>query len=48
MGRSHSGSLRYLWINNLDGKGDKQMIYGPTETALHILEAGRVHAPATQ
>lgn len=40
--KGNEAYLRYLWINNLDGKGDKQVIYVPTETGLPILEAGRL------
>jgi regulator of protease activity HflC (stomatin/prohibitin superfamily) len=32
--------LRYLWINNLEGK-NPTVIYVPTEAGLPILEAGR-------
>lgn len=43
--RGNEAYLRYLWINNLEGKGDKQVIYVPTETGLPILEAGRLQTP---
>ncbi len=43
--KGNEAYLRYLWINNLDGKGDKQVIYVPTETGLPILEAGRFSKP---
>lgn len=34
--------LRYLWIQNLEAPGDRQVIYVPTETGLPILEASRL------
>lgn len=34
--------LRYLWINNLEGIKEGQVIYVPTEAGLPILEAGRL------
>lgn len=34
--------LRYLWIQNLEGRGDQQVIYVPTEAGLPILEANRL------
>lgn len=45
--KGNEAYLRYLWINNLDGKGDKQVIYVPTETGLPILEAGRLNKSPT-
>jgi hypothetical protein len=46
--KGNEAYLRYLWINNLDGKGDKQVIYVPTEAGLPILEAGRLKAATAQ
>jgi hypothetical protein len=46
--KGNEAYLRYLWINNSDGNGDKQVIYVPTEAGLPILEAGRLKAPAAQ
>jgi regulator of protease activity HflC (stomatin/prohibitin superfamily) len=34
--------LRYLWIQNLEGMKDGQVIYVPTEAGLPILEANRL------
>lgn len=34
--------LRYLWIQNLEGIKEGQVIYIPTEAGLPILEAGRL------
>ena len=39
--------LRYLWIQNLEGTGDHQVIYVPTECGLPILEAGRLNKQDT-
>jgi regulator of protease activity HflC (stomatin/prohibitin superfamily) len=34
--------LRYLWIQNLEGMKEGQVIYVPTEAGLPILEANRL------
>lgn len=34
--------LRYLWIQNLEGMKDGQVIYIPTEAGMPILEASRL------
>jgi regulator of protease activity HflC (stomatin/prohibitin superfamily) len=34
--------LRYLWIQNLEGMKDGQVIYIPTEAGLPLLEAARL------
>lgn len=33
--------LRYLWITEVAGKSDKEIVYVPTEANLPILEAGK-------
>lgn len=40
--RGNEAYLRYLWIQNLEGQKDGQVIYVPTETGLPILEANRL------
>jgi hypothetical protein len=40
--KDNEAYLRYLWIQNLEGAGDHQVIYVPTECGLPILEAGRL------
>lgn len=36
--------LRYLWIQQLNQAGQKEVIYVPTEANLPILEAGRMNS----
>lgn len=40
--------LRYLWITNVEGGENKQVIYVPTEAGLPILEAQRFTQGATE
>ena len=37
--------LIYLWIHAISDRGDKEVIYVPTEAGLPILEAGRFTKP---
>lgn len=34
--------LRYLWVSALEGGGQMQVVYVPTEAGMPILEAGRL------
>lgn len=34
--------LRYLWVSALEGSGQMQVVYVPTEAGMPILEAGRI------
>lgn len=40
--KGNESYLRYLWIQNLEGHGNEQIIYIPTEAGLPILEANRL------
>lgn len=40
--KGNDSYLRYLWIQNLESRGNETVIYIPTEAGLPILEANRL------
>lgn len=42
--KGNDSYLRYLWIQNLEGRGNETVIYIPTEAGLPILESTRLKA----